>query len=145
MNFGHKIAIGYTVFVVFIVIMAVMSFKQNFQLEEENYYEKELAFQDEISAENNYNLLKGETQIISNQQLEISLPSDLVLNQTKVSVELKRPSNSNFDKKYVFKVSKTNKISIPEKDLITGVYNLKCTFEMGGKQYLFRSNVYYNN
>ena len=79
-----------------------MSFKQNFQLEEENYYEKELAFQDEITGENNYNLLKGETQILANQQLEISLPSDLVLNQTKVNVELKRPSNSNFDKKYVF-------------------------------------------
>ncbi len=142
MNFGHKIAIGYTVFVLFIVIMAVMSFKQNFQLEEENYYEKELLFQEEITAENNFNLLKGEAKILEHQQLEITLPQELFLRSTQVNVELKRPSNAKFDKNYVFELKNSNTIKVPKKDLISGVYNLKLSFEMDGKPYLYKTPIY---
>jgi hypothetical protein len=144
MNFGHKIAIGYTFFVLFIVVMAVMSFKQNFQLEEENYYEKELAFQDEITAENNYSLLEGATEINAVNAFNVVLPKELILHQTKVNVELKRPSNAKYDKSYVFELNNTNKIQLPTKGLISGVYNLKLTFEMDGKAYLYKTGIYLN-
>lgn len=144
MNFGHKIAIGYTGFVLFIVVMVVMSFKQNFQLEEENYYEHELVFQDEITAENNYNALAGETQILNNGGIEITLPKELLLHQTEVQIELKRPSNASFDKSYSFELNNANKISIPKKDLIAGVYNLKVNFEIEGKQYMYKKGIYFS-
>ena len=122
-----------------------MSFKQKFQLEEENYYEHELVFEDEIAAEKNYNSLKGKTEILANQQLEIALPNELLLSQAKVNIELKRPSNANFDKNYIFELHNSNKITVPAKDLIAGVYNLKLTFEIDGKPYLYKSNIYYEN
>ena len=44
-NFGLKIGILYTAFVVFILFFVVKSFGINFDLEEENYYEKEIHFE----------------------------------------------------------------------------------------------------
>lgn len=143
MNFGHKVAVGYSLFVILIVSMVVFCFQQDFYLEAENYYEKEVNFGDEILAVNNFNLLASDLKVKNNAQLEIHLPDTLMGNEIAYSVLFKKPNNANLDKSFVI-TSSNGVVGMDYENFVDGLYNLEMTFVLNGKQYLRKKGIMVN-
>jgi len=73
-NWGVGIALVYVVFVVCMLSMVMMSKNQKIDLVTENYYQQELAFQDEINAQQrveNYNCMPVIKSYKSGYQIDI--------------------------------------------------------------------------
>jgi len=139
MNFGHKVAIGYSLFVVFIVFLVVVSFKMDFSLESENYYEKEIAYTQEKEAIENFNALNFNFELIQGDSIKFPLPN--ISQKENMVVSLKRPSNKDLD--LLFKIENSNNpIVLSKEKLAQGVYNLELSFDAKGKSYLIKKSVY---
>ena len=141
MNFGHKVAIGYTSFVIMIIGLVIFSFKQDFYLESEDYYEKEVNFADEMDAIQNFNSLGGDLKIESKEMLEINFPTVLNTDSLLVNVILKRPDNDMFDRDLKFQ-NPSNPITISYDSLIQGIYNLEFSFTRDDQPFLRKKGIY---
>lgn len=141
MNFGHKVAVGYTSFVIMIIGLVIFSFKQDFYLESEDYYEKEVNFSEEMGAINNFKSLGTDLKVESKSALEIHFPDSIGKDTLDVDVILKRPDNSIFDRDLAFE-NATSPITIPYDSLIQGIYNLEFTFQINDQPFLRKKGIY---
>ena len=57
MNWGHKILFLYLGFVILVMVMVFMAYRQDVPLVSDDYYEKELKYQDDIDQFKNAALL----------------------------------------------------------------------------------------
>ena len=141
MNFGNKIAVGYSLFVVMILSMVVYCFKQDFYLESENYYEKELNYGQEQNAISNFKTLGGELKIESNSSLDFNFPDSVSNLPLDIKIVLKRPNNANLDLELDFK-GVQNKVSIPYDNLVAGIYNMEFSFTHNETEFLRKKGIY---
>lgn len=132
-NWGTKIAIFYTVFVVFTIGMVMLAFNQNFDLVTEDYYAQEIAYQGRIDQQTNANNLKEKVQIaIDKQELIIKLPGaeDKTYEGT---INCFRPSDETKDFDVAITDASTQKI--PLSKFIRGKYVVKITWSAHGESY----------
>src|SRR6476646_4917971 len=98
MNWGYKILFVYAAFVLMIVGMVYVSSKQTNEMQEENYYVKELKYQDVINGKNNLNALPGRTSITGSvSELKIKIPPGAAANITNGKISLLCPSDKKKD------------------------------------------------
>ena len=141
MNFGHKIAAGYSFFVLFIVGMVIMTFKTSFSLETEDYYEKELKYSEEQEAEQNYlDLVEPIRFKNSADFFEIQLGEKITCCTDSVSIQFVRPSDVQLDWHLIQKADSIVKLGYDQ--LQTGIYKLEVHWEIDGKDYLMKEKVY---
>jgi hypothetical protein len=142
LNFGLKIGILYTAFVAFILFFVVKSFGINFDLEEENYYEKEIHFEEEMDAVKNFNELGAEINLLQKDSLEIILPDyfDKLKNE-KISILFKRPSDKKLDFEIDYPITQL-KTKIEFNKFIIGVYNVEIKFTIDSIKYLHKKTIY---
>lgn len=142
LNYGLKIGILYAAFVVFILFFVVKSFGISFDLEEENYYEKEIHFEDEMDAIKNFNDLDAEIKLLQKDSLEIILPDyfDKLKNE-KISILFKRPSDKNLDFEIEYPINQLE-TKIHFKKFTIGVYNVEVKFTIDSINYLHKTNIY---
>lgn len=144
LNIGHKITIIYILFVCFILTFVVISFTIDFDLEYDNYYEKEIHFSDEINAINKTNGLGGKFEVIQMDSLYVSLPDSIKNNKDlEYNVLLKRPADEKMDWNTV-KHSNNGIIALQWDSLLTGLYKIEVTFNIDTNEYLFRKNIFLN-
>lgn len=123
---------------IFIVILATIMMTSNVDLESEDYYQQEIAYQDEIDALHNANKLTEKVELSDHEDhIMISVPDSLNCNE--LNVEFRRPNNDKLDKSFQPDNSKT--ILIAKKELQTGLYNVFISYKMNGKLYLQKSNI----
>ena len=96
MNWGKGIAIFLVLFIGFILTLAIILMQANTDLVGEDYYKKEIAYEDEIVAESNANLsdAKIETEI-SEDGLFIHIKN--VESPEDVTIHLLRGNNQELD------------------------------------------------
>lgn len=138
MNWGRGIALALGGFIIFIVILATIMMTRNVDLEAEDYYQQEIAYQSEIEAAQNANRLKEKVEISQHDDhVMISIPDSL--NCTNLKVDLRRPNNDKLDRTYSPENSKM--ILIPKTDLTPGLYNVTINYKVGDNYYLQRDNI----
>ncbi|MBL0356996.1 MAG: FixH family protein [Chitinophagaceae bacterium] len=98
MNWGYKILFVYLAFVAGIVVMVFKSSSQKIDLVTEDYYAKELKYQDRIDAINRSNALSAPVKYeVVNQQMIISFPKEFAEKKISVTVVLYCPSDDRKD------------------------------------------------
>ena len=131
-NWGARIILLYTSFVVFMLFMVYKCTRQHYDLVSADYYAQELKYQDVINGSNNLQAL--------NQKIVIGDAGDNYTIQLPVSgngsangeVFVYRPSNAAAD----FKVPVTsNLVSIPKNKMAGGLYKIKMSWSDGQKNY----------
>lgn len=138
MNWGKGIAIALGGFIIFIVILATIMMTSNVDLEAEDYYQQEVAYQQEIDALKNAHALDEKVEISQHEEhVMIVIPDSL--NCTDISVQLRRPNNDNLDRDYTPQNSKT--ILIPKEDLKAGLYKVLISYKVGEELFLQKSNI----
>lgn len=133
-NWGTGIVISFILFIGFIMVMVLqmsLSKKADHQMVTDSYYEKELAYQQQIDAKQrglSYHL--NWEQHTSSWRVRLEAPvtvSDTIKN---FSLSFYRPSNKLLDFT-VSATSPTNKLEIPLGKLVSGKYELEARWTIG--------------
>ena len=143
MNFGHKIGIFYGLFVIFMITLVTLCMKQkDISLVSNDYYKKEIAYQEEIVKQRNTAALVNPVRISylgAKQLVNISFPEELKGAVGKV--QFYRPSDAKKDYSLNLKVSESNMQDIPVNQLAKGLWVVKLEWQKAGKSYLKEQKI----
>lgn len=131
-NWGVRIIIMYSAFVLFMLFMVYKCTLQHYDLVSSDYYAQELKYQNVIDGHNNLQALNQKV-IISNlgDKYDIQLPV-AGGNISNGEVFFYRPSNASGDLKIPVA---SNNIQVTKSKLTEGLYKVKITWTAGGKAY----------
>jgi hypothetical protein len=140
MNWGYKIAVFFGAFVLITTGVTVYLMNQKVDVVTENYYEKELKYQDQIDKITRTRALKESVEITNTgKELIIKFPNLPDKNQNKDLISLYRPSDDSKDVKIPVQTdtSRTQVVSIDR--LVRGYWKVKINWTSGGSEYYFES------
>ncbi|WP_037321501.1 FixH family protein [Salegentibacter sp. Hel_I_6] len=145
-NWGTGIVIGMTLFISFIMYLVINMLtdrKFDHDLVTEDYYQKELHYQEEIDAETNAFALE---ENISDRRVEngwlVEFPENLELSKISGNLNFYRPSNEKLDFNIPLKL-KEYQVFIADDQLVAGRWNINIHWEYEGKSYLYKNEIVY--
>lgn len=143
MNWGWKIAVGYSAFVLFMVYMVYLTTGVEFELVTEDYYSQELAFQGQIDKQRN-----AQSQ---GHDVEVFVESDgvaLKFNNYKSGAEIGgevaffRPSDKTLDRRFDWKTNDKGMMFIEGDEFHRGHYIFKLDGVMDGDSFYIEKPVF---
>lgn len=143
-NWGTGIVISFVLFISFIVFLVLtMINSSNHELVTKDYYQKELAYQDEIDAEENANVLSEKIIIEKTKEgLSIIFPKEFEPQKLTGSVSFYRPSNQKLDFDLPINVS-NSKLRIPEKNMVEGLWKVSVLWKYNNISFLHKEEIRY--
>ena len=134
MNWGKWIIVSFVLFAAFIGILVVICVRQDISLVSKNYYQEELAYQQQIDRMNNTTRLDEKPVIaITGHALEIQFSQFNNLEGGEVNVF--RPSDLCFDKQFILYTSTETTQRFDISSFPKGMYRVKMRWSMKGKEY----------
>lgn len=146
MNWGKGIVVAIVLFIsfiMFLVITMTTTKEYDHDLVTEDYYEKELKYQEKIDASQNAKDL-GEKFAFkkTDEGLEITFPKKLQGETLEGTVFLYRPSDKQLDFEVPFS-NLQNYLLVPDKRLLGGRWNISIELEHQKKKYLYSEDFVY--
>lgn len=141
MNYGHAITIAFVLFMLFILSMVFKAFTLNFDLVSENYYDKEIRYQEQIEkTKNSRALAKDISWLLKDEGIEIRFPEkeNFAISGT---LQLMRPSDKSKDIITPISLNKNNVQLIEASKLMTGKYLLQIEWQQGETSYFYESII----
>ena len=129
-------------FVGFMLFLVISAFRQNFDLVTEDYYGRELQFQNQIDKETNQRDLKDRlTCVVADNNVIVKFPDDLLGKRIEGEVLFFRPSDAKKDFKKTISSSATG-IQIFSKGLFSkGHYKVQLDYAVEGKKYYNEQSI----
>src|SRR5690554_6466529 len=137
MNWGKGLVLAMVLFVGFIAVLTGLKLSKVNDLEHEDYYAREINYEQEIQAQGNANSF--DKVEIKDQENFITIRVPESLEASEIKVILTRPNDKNLDKEYQFDDSKTHLISKDE--LAIGVYKVEILYKVDGKDCLIKDEI----
>ncbi len=145
-NWGTGIVlafIGFISFILYFVFRMSIDDRANHDLVTEEYYKKELTYQQELDASNsatemNANLIVEKTD----EGLVIYFPERFDPSKISGTVSLYRPSNKHLDTNFPISLSKTH-LLIPDNRLVDGRWDITVKWEYEGKSFMHKEKLTY--
>ena len=135
-SWGTKIAVLYSAFVLMIGVMVYMCINQKVDLVSDDYYERELAFQDKINEMNNANALPEKiTHIISASKIQLQFPELFKDKKVNGEVYFFRPSDKLKDFKTIINLNEHVQQVIALNNLSKGMYKMQISWTANEKKY----------
>lgn len=144
-NWGTGIVLAFVAFISFILFFVVrmsMDNRADHDLVTEEYYKQELAYQDEIDAQNNAKKLEKIQLKRTEEGLLVVFPETIDYKKIKGNVSLYRPSNKHLDFDLDLRLSNTS-LLIPDTRLLGGRWDLKIMWEYQGVEFLQKESFNY--
>ncbi|ETN95080.1 FixH protein [Zhouia amylolytica] len=145
-NWGTGIVIAFALFISFImyfVITMSTDDKYDHDLVTEQYYKKELAFQEKLDREQKTINLGYEIQIDKNSEgLLIKFPKEVTDTEISGKVFLYRPSNKQLDFEIPFSTS-NHLLLIPDNRLLDGRWNIEIDWKFKDASMLSTKEISY--
>ncbi|TDQ13507.1 FixH protein [Algoriphagus boseongensis] len=133
MDWGKGILLTIFGFVAFIMTLVVISVRQDdIHLVTENYYEKEIKYQEQIEREKSAVGLDREVVMFdaSSKTIYLDLPVG-----AKGSLQLFRPSDARLDQELPLDITTEGKTAIPVEKLKSGYWRVQLTWTENGLEY----------
>jgi hypothetical protein len=141
MNWGKGIIIGMGLFMGFIIFLVVNVMTHRVDLQSDDYYKKEIQYEDEILAVKNANELNEQISInAADDFLVVKIPDSL--NAQQIKLDLIRPDDKKLDQHLL--ISDTKTFLLPLKELTEGKYLTELHYLVKEKPFLQKSEVYIN-
>jgi hypothetical protein len=140
MNWGNWIIVVFVLFAGFIATLVTVCMREDVSLVSKDYYQEELAYQDQMLRVNNANQLAGKPVIERNGDL-LEIYFDEFDKIEKGTLKLFRPSDPKMDKTFVLESTKENKLSFSVNELEKGMYRARMQWLMGDKEYFVETIV----
>lgn len=138
MNWGNRILLAFVLFFGVIFTMVYISMNTEFSLVADNYYEQELAYEDQLNRIRNVNSLDEKPEFsIDRTGLKVALafPASIADNIQEGKVKFYRASGSRHDKEIELKLNEANKFEQDISQFITGAWKLQLSWTDGDKEY----------
>jgi hypothetical protein len=141
MNWGYKILFVYIAFVAGILLMVFKSSIQKRDLVTEDYYAKELKYQERIDAEKRTQVLSASVKYeIINRQLLISFPKEFSGKTISGTILLYCPSDNNKDFEQPFSTAAgTFTMQLPVKN--KGSHKVQISWKADSNSYYFENKL----
>ena len=143
MNWGWKIFIVIVSFLALILFMVFKAVNEDFYLVADNYYEKEIKYQDEIDKIRNARSLSKQisiSYILQEESIHFKYPESQV-QSISGKVQFFRPSDSRMDKVYDIKPANDGIQRISVKSLEKGLWQIKVNWSYGSEDYQEEKNI----
>jgi nitrogen fixation protein FixH len=145
-NWGTGIVIGMVLFISFIMFLVINMLtdeKFDHDLVTEDYYKRELHYQDEINAETNaFALEKNISDHRAQNGWIIEFPKNLELSKISGNINFYRPSNQKLDFNIPLNL-KAHQVLIHNDKLVSGRWNINIHWKYEGKPYLYKNEIVY--
>lgn len=143
MNWGYKILLTVIMFILVMVFFVYVSMQQKNELIENNYYEKELAYQSKIDASARLaDIMKGNTIATKTQDtLHIIIPMELMDQFSDGKLEFINSQQSSLDRSLVLSPNEQGIFNYPVKDIKQGNYQMRIQWKSKGQNYYREENV----
>ena len=141
MNWGHKIIAVYVVFVAGMIFLVFKSSRQNIELVTEDYYAKELVYQQKIDELKRTALLSDTIKIaVVHHELNINFPKDFAAKKITGEVTVYCPADEKKDMKQQFTVTDSSvNIAIPAGNI--GLHYVKINWRTEGVNYYYEKKI----
>ena len=143
MNWGHKILIVIILFLVAMLSMVFLASMQTNEMIDDQYYQKELAYQQVIDAQQNLmNVSTG--NLVSQTMLEVvvTLPVGTFEKLEGGYAELLRNDAASRDTRQDILKNGNNRSIFLKKDLSRGMYKARIRWKSDGKEYYKEESVF---
>lgn len=138
MNWGKGIAVALSLFVGFILFLAISLMTQNVDLVSEDYYQKEMAFENEIIARKNADAIETKMEITQTEQfLIVKIPEGTF---EGIQMKLKRPNDDRLDMN--FAIEGTHVFMVNKDKLEAGRYDINLEFTYNGQPCQQREGIF---
>lgn len=138
MNWGKGIVIGMVTFMGFITFLVVSLMMNKVDLQSEDYYKREINFEQEITAMENSNGLEAKIEVVSQDQFVlVKVPEKG--NFSNIQLDFIRPDDQKLDKKYQIIGTKT--FLIDKSELKKGNYSIEISYKFDKKPCLQRETI----
>ncbi len=142
MNWGVRIIIGFSVFCLSTIAVVIFFMTQKVDVVTENYYEKELKYQDQIDKVNRTRALRDTLKINNTgKELIIKFPNTPDKAQGKDFILFYRPSDNSKDLKIPVMTDSLNSQVVSTERLQRGYWKVQINWTSGGKEY-YHESVY---
>ncbi len=136
MNWGNRIVVVFSLFVLLIITLVTISFNQEVNLVAENYYEEEIAYQGHMAKVKNAQ--EWEPAITIEQQKDNLHLYFEGAGKVKGKVVFFRPSDSRMD----FEITLTENNLVPIEKFKDGLWQVDMSWEKDGKFYHKEERVF---
>lgn len=140
MNWGTKLVLGLSLFILFIMGMVVYMFKVhgNDALVDDDYYEKGINYNQEYDAKQNVLNDGAEPKITIHPAFMIIELKD----SAQYSLRLMRPSSEKEDVKHTGNTAgDTHAITVDTQQMHNGLWFLELSWTSNGKSYMIKKNI----
>jgi hypothetical protein len=145
MNWGYKILVVIIIFIAGMGTMVTIAMKQKNEMEDDQYYVKELKHQNLIDAEKNLNKLGEKLSILdTNNLLRLTIPHSTITNISNGKIDFLRPSDQTKDLTIAMSMDDQGEQFISKKNLVRGLYNIKVSWQSQGVAYYTERSIFIN-
>lgn len=138
LGWGYKITFLYLGFVSLIIFLVIKSMGTKTDLVSEDYYARELRYQQRITAiENARNLSQPFTFNIKDDTAILFFP----LGSVSGNIFFFRPSDDKGDRQFVIEVDSANVQQVSLNELLKGMYKMEVSWNDGYKDYFVEETV----
>jgi hypothetical protein len=146
-NWGTGIIIAFVCFISFIMYFIIsmnLDKKYDHDLVNEDYYQQELEFQNDINKQENAKTLSNAVTLnIISEGIELEFPKELSTQKISGKIVFYRPSNKDFDFELPLKVLENHKIIVPKDRLLEGRWNVKIDWQYEDQNYMLKKAITY--
>ncbi len=143
MSWSYKITLFLAFFIVSMMSMVYVAFKQSNEMMEDNYYDREMKYQDVINA--SHNLAKISTSPIvstNGKDITVNIPKSLNTNFSNGKIQLIRNSDKTKDTTIEFKANAESTYSLNTNALAEGNYNARISWQNENENYYKEENIF---
>jgi hypothetical protein len=144
-NWGVGIAIFYVAFVLATLGTVIFSTFQRTDLVEDNYYEKELKYQEKIESQFRTKELEFPLELIQGAStIAVKFPEYFKNQNIKGVYHFYKPSNSSYDKKITIALNDDSFQTIDTRNFQKGFWRLKIDWMAGDSAYYMEKTININ-
>lgn len=133
MNWGQGIAIFLAIFVISILAVVYKAYQTTTELVAEDYYNQEIAYQDEIDARKRGRYLERSLSLlVVKEEVIVQMDSLPLVEKPEGKIRFYRPSDSVLDREYAILMG-GDPLKIPLSDFRTGPYTVELRWKEGSE------------
>ncbi len=140
-HWGSGIAIFYGLFVLVMIGMVIMSSRQEINMVQDNYYDKDLNYESFRKSRENASTSSHLVEINYQNGSELILVFPPELSVEEGEVLLYRPSDQRQDKFFQLSLNDQNKMDISTDGLVSGPWRVQLSWIANGKSYYKEKHI----
>ncbi|OEK00164.1 hypothetical protein BFP97_00915 [Roseivirga sp. 4D4] len=138
MNWGKKIILSFVVFFIVLFTLVYVSVNTDFYLVEEDYYEQELAYEDQIQRIKNHDALAEKPVFEIDRRAftaGLKFPTELTEDMLNGTVVFYRSNSAKLDREFELELNEAGEFVVDISRFAVGAWKMKINWTDGEKEY----------